>query len=86
MGVMYLLIAFSLVIASGFLVAFIWAVRSGQYDDRDTPSIRMLIDDVIPHKKKRHNKQKETLEKDAGEETAENDAGEVAEFKKSDFE
>lgn len=86
MGVMYLLIAFSLVIASGFLVAFIWAVRSGQYDDRDTPSIRMLIDDVIPHKKKRNNKQKERPEKDAGEEAAENDAGEETEFKKSDFE
>ncbi|TVQ10671.1 MAG: cbb3-type cytochrome oxidase assembly protein CcoS [Balneolaceae bacterium] len=51
MEVMYLLIAFSLLIASGFLLAFIWAVRSGQYDDRYTPSVRMLMDDIMPGKK-----------------------------------
>lgn len=50
---MYLLIAFSLIIASGFLGAFIWAVRNGQFDDRDTPSMRMLVDDVVPRKKKK---------------------------------
>ncbi len=60
MEVMYLLIAFSLVIASGFLGAFIWAVRSGQYDDRDTPSIRMLIDDILPEKKNRSAEKKKT--------------------------
>lgn len=53
---MYLLIAFSLILATGFLLAFIWAVRSGQYDDRDTPSIRMLIDDVVPEKRKKKGK------------------------------
>ncbi|MCA1800866.1 MAG: cbb3-type cytochrome oxidase assembly protein CcoS [Rhodothermaceae bacterium] len=52
MEVMYLLIAFSLLIASGFLLAFMWAVRSGQYDDRYTPSVRMLMDDIMPGKKK----------------------------------
>lgn len=66
MEVMYLLIAFSLVIASGFLGAFIWAVRSGQYDDRDTPSRRMLIDDIFPDKKGRSTKKKKT--DDSGEE------------------
>ncbi len=60
MEVMYLLIAFSLVIASGFLGAFIWAVRSGQYDDRDTPSRRMLIDDILPDKKSHPAKKKKT--------------------------
>ena len=53
MEVMYLLIAFSLIIASGFLGAFIWAVRNGQFDDRDTPSMRMLVDDVVPRKKRK---------------------------------
>jgi cbb3-type cytochrome oxidase maturation protein len=48
MEVMYLLIAFSLLIATGFLLAFIWAVRSGQYDDRYTPSVRILFDDIRP--------------------------------------
>ena len=28
-----------------FLSAFIWAVKSGQFDDNETPSIRMLFDD-----------------------------------------
>ncbi|MFU8859434.1 MAG: cbb3-type cytochrome oxidase assembly protein CcoS [Cyclonatronaceae bacterium] len=51
MEVMYLLIAFSLLIASGFLLAFMWAVRSGQYDDRYTPSVRMLMDDIRPGKR-----------------------------------
>lgn len=56
MEVMYLLIAFSLILATGFLLAFIWAVRSGQYDDRDTPSMRMLIDDVVPLDRKKKGK------------------------------
>lgn len=56
MEVMYLLIAFSLILATGFLLAFIWAVRSGQYDDRDTPSIRMLIDEVVPEDKRKKGK------------------------------
>jgi cbb3-type cytochrome oxidase maturation protein len=32
-------------IAGGFLAAFIWSVKSGQYDDDQTPSIRILFDD-----------------------------------------
>ncbi len=45
MEVMYLLIAFSLMLASGFLLAFIWAIRNGQYDDKYTPSVRILFDE-----------------------------------------
>ncbi|GAB1405679.1 Cytochrome oxidase maturation protein cbb3-type [anaerobic digester metagenome] len=44
MSVIVLLIAFSLVVAIGFLIAFLWAVKSGQYDDDVSPSIRMLFD------------------------------------------
>ena len=40
----YPLIALSLLIALGFLAAFIWATRDGQYDDDQTPAIRMLHD------------------------------------------
>jgi len=32
-------------VAGGFLAAFIWSVKSGQYDDDYTPSVRMLFDD-----------------------------------------
>lgn len=45
MKVIFVLIAASLLVATGFLVAFLWAVRSGQYDDDYTPSVRMLFDD-----------------------------------------
>ncbi len=45
MSVLILLIAFSILIAGGFLVAFIWSVKKGQYDDDYTPSVRMLFDD-----------------------------------------
>lgn len=45
MSAIFLLIAFSLVVALGFLGAFIWAVRTGQYDDDYTPSVRMLFDE-----------------------------------------
>ncbi len=35
----------SLVIALFFLVSFLWATKSGQYDDDYTPSVRILYDD-----------------------------------------
>lgn len=45
MNILYLLIGVSLFAALIFLVLFIWAVKSGQYDDNYTPSIRILFDD-----------------------------------------
>ena len=45
MGVIVVLIAFSLLVALTFLGAFFWAVKSGQFDDQETPSIRMLFED-----------------------------------------
>jgi len=44
MSVIVILIGFSLIVASGFLIAFLWAVKSGQYDDDVSPSIRILYD------------------------------------------
>jgi cbb3-type cytochrome oxidase maturation protein len=35
------------VVAVGFFVAFVLAVKSGQYDDDYTPSVRMLFDDEL---------------------------------------
>ncbi len=46
MQIMFLLIIASLLVASGFLIAFLWAVKSGQFDDTQTPSMRMLMDDT----------------------------------------
>ncbi|NQU53937.1 MAG: cbb3-type cytochrome oxidase assembly protein CcoS [Bacteroidetes bacterium] len=48
MNIFYLLIGVSLFAALIFLGAFIWAVRTGQFDDNETPSIRMLFDDEPP--------------------------------------
>ncbi|MFY0689228.1 MAG: cbb3-type cytochrome oxidase assembly protein CcoS [Cyclobacteriaceae bacterium] len=45
MSVIFLLIGVSLLVALGFLGLFIWASRSGQYDDDYTPSVRILFDD-----------------------------------------
>ena len=47
MSVIYLLISISIIVAIGFFVAFIRAVKSGQYDDDYTPSVRMLFDDEL---------------------------------------
>jgi cbb3-type cytochrome oxidase maturation protein len=47
MSVIILLIIFSIIIATAFLVAFIWAVRSGQFDDTKSPSVRMLFDEDV---------------------------------------
>lgn len=43
-------IVVSLLIALGFLAAFIWAIRSNQYDDDYSPSVRILFDDTKPNK------------------------------------
>ncbi|UZR93224.1 cbb3-type cytochrome oxidase assembly protein CcoS [Chondrinema litorale] len=45
MSAIFLLIIVSLVVAVGFLGAFLWAAHNGQYDDDYTPSIRILFDD-----------------------------------------
>ncbi|MGQ8337652.1 cbb3-type cytochrome oxidase assembly protein CcoS [Sunxiuqinia sp. A32] len=51
MSVVFLLIIIGIVVASIFLIAFIWAVKSGQFDDSYTPSIRILFDDNISSSK-----------------------------------
>ena len=69
MSVMYLLIMLSLIMASGFVIAFVWAIRSGQYDDKYTPSVRVLFDDhPVSDEKPAENSEGE--ESDEGAETA----------------
>jgi cbb3-type cytochrome oxidase maturation protein len=45
MSALYILIAISLIVAIAFLLAFVWSVKGGQYEDDYTPSIRMLLED-----------------------------------------
>ena len=61
MSVIYLLIGISIFVALGFFIAFLFAVRTGQYDDDYTPSVRMLFDYEI--KKSSQNKNQTTKEK-----------------------
>lgn len=56
MSVIYLLISISIVIAIGFFIAFILAVKTGQYDDDYTPSVRMLFDDELLNSAKKAEK------------------------------
>ena len=45
MSVIVVLIGASLLVAAGFLIAYLWAVKSGQYEDKYTPSVRILFED-----------------------------------------
>jgi len=44
MFIIFLLIGISVTVAGCFLGAFLWAVKSGQYDDDYTPAVRMLFE------------------------------------------
>lgn len=45
MNVLYLLIPLALLLLGLAVWAFFWAVGSGQFDDLDTPAMRVLMDD-----------------------------------------
>ncbi|MEZ4825217.1 MAG: cbb3-type cytochrome oxidase assembly protein CcoS [Bacteroidia bacterium] len=47
MSAIVILIVLSLIVALGFLVAFLVAVKSGQFEDDYTPSVRMLFEEKI---------------------------------------
>ena len=47
MSVIYVLLAISVIIAVSFFIAFIVAVKKGQYDYSYTPSVRMLFEDEL---------------------------------------
>ncbi|KAA3610521.1 MAG: cbb3-type cytochrome oxidase assembly protein CcoS [Calditrichaeota bacterium] len=47
MEVIFILIGASFSVALGFLIAFLFSVKKGQFDDQETPAIRMLFDDEI---------------------------------------
>ena len=51
MSIVFILIIIGVVVAGGFLVAFIWAVKSGQYEDNYSPSVSILFDDYVKNEK-----------------------------------
>lgn len=52
MSVIYVLLTISIIVAVIFFIAFIVAVRSGQFDDDYTPSVRILFEDELVKEKK----------------------------------
>jgi cbb3-type cytochrome oxidase maturation protein len=48
MSVILILILASLAVALAFLAAFVWAVKSGQFEDTCTPAMRILSEDETP--------------------------------------
>jgi len=46
MSAIFIMLGASLLIAVGFLLAFLWSVKNGQFEDDVTPSIRMLFDNT----------------------------------------
>jgi len=66
MSVLFVLIGVSMLVAGGFLVGFLWAVKKGQYDDSYSPSVRILFDDQEKEAQKEEKEQqikKETTKK-----------------------
>ncbi len=51
MGVIVILIIVSVLVAGGFLIAFLWSVKTGQMDDDYTPSVRILFDENFDSEK-----------------------------------
>jgi len=51
MSVIFILIGCSLLLASSFLIAFLWANKAGQFEDDYTPSVRMLFEDGVTPKR-----------------------------------
>lgn len=45
MSVLYIVVPLALVVVAVAVAAFVWATRGGQFDDLDTPSLRMLRGD-----------------------------------------
>ena len=63
MIIIVLLIFISLCIAVFFLATYIWAVKSGQYDDTYSPGIRILLDDQVKKEEKSDSDEKRDITK-----------------------
>lgn len=60
MGIIYLMLVVSLVIALFFLLSFFWATKTGQFDDEYGPSVRILFEDEVINQEKEENNQKQS--------------------------
>jgi cbb3-type cytochrome oxidase maturation protein len=62
MSVVFILVFVAIIMAGAFLVSFIWAVKSGQYEDTYTPSIRILFDELPMKEADSHSDQSQLTE------------------------
>lgn len=51
MSMLYIMVPVTLALAVTALVAYIWAVRTGQFDDPESQAYRMLFDDEPAQRK-----------------------------------
>lgn len=60
MSVIYIVLTVSVIVGVGFFIVFLLAVRSGQYDDSYTPSVRVLFEDELVKDKTKQSIKSET--------------------------
>ena len=48
MDILLALIPIAILLGLGAVSAFVWAIRSGQLDDLETPAMRLLLDEDEP--------------------------------------
>ena len=51
MSILYILVPLAVLMSGGAVALFAWATRKGQFDDLETPALRILVDDVVGPKK-----------------------------------
>jgi len=66
MSVVFILVIVAIIMAGAFLVAFIWAVKSGQYEDIYTPSVRILFEDPPVKEAENSSDQSQLAEREKG--------------------
>ncbi len=48
MSVLFIVVPLALIVVAAAVAAYVWSARGGQFDDLDTPALRMLHDDEAP--------------------------------------
>ena len=48
MSVIWIILPLALLVVAAAVAAYVWAARTGQFDDTDTPASRVLVDDAEP--------------------------------------
>lgn len=53
MSILYVAVPIALLLATGAVAGCVWAIRTGQYEDLETPAVRILFDDNPPASRRR---------------------------------